>query len=64
MYDTEDRPKRIYPEWFSCILSEQKAVEEVTKENSEDIVFDMATKILELGNKLRNEAQDELDLER
>lgn len=64
VYDTEDRPKRIYPEWFSCILSEQKAVEEVTKDNSEDIVFDMATKILELGNKLRTEAQDELDLER
>lgn len=65
MYDTEDRPKRFFPEWYSCVISEQKLQgEEVNSENSEDIVFDMATKMLDLGVKLSTEVQEELELSR
>lgn len=33
-------------------------------ENSEDVVFDMATKILDLGITLSTEVQEELELSR
>jgi hypothetical protein len=65
VYDTEDRPKRFFPEWYSCTLSEQKPNgDEVSMENSEDVVFDMATKILDLGITLSSEVQEELELSR
>lgn len=65
VYDTEDRPKRFFPEWYSCTISEQKTSgEENGQENSEDIVFDMATKILDLGITLSSEVQEELELSR
>lgn len=65
VYDIEDRPKRYFPEWYSCVLQEQKIPgEELTAENSEDLVFDMATRLLDLGKKLRTEPQDELELSR
>jgi hypothetical protein len=68
VFNTEDRPKRFFPEWYSCVLHEQKTPggEELTPENSEDMVFDMASKLLELGLKLRSETQvqEELELSR
>ena len=65
VYDTEDRLKRFFPEWYSCTLSEQKPNgDEVSMENSEDVVFDMATKILDLGITLSSEVQEELELSR
>lgn len=65
VYDLEDIPKRYFPEWYSCVIQEQKLPgEEITAENSEDLVFDMATKLLDLGNKLRTEPHDELELSR
>jgi hypothetical protein len=65
VYNTEDRPKRFFPEWYSCTLSEQKSSsEESGGESSEDIVFDMATKILDLGITLSTEVQEELELSR
>lgn len=65
VYDLEDIPKRYFPEWYSCVIQEQKLPgEDLTAENSEDLVFDMATKLLDLGNKLRTEPQEELELSR
>ncbi len=65
VYDLEDIPKRYFPEWYSCVIQEQKLPgEELTQDNSEDLVFDMATKLLDLGNKLRSEPQEELELSR
>lgn len=61
VYNTEDRPKRFFPEWYSTVLQEQKS-DDLTAENSEDLVFDMATNLLELGIKLRTEVQEELEL--
>jgi hypothetical protein len=63
VYDIEDRPKRYFPEWYSCVLQEQKSQgEDLTAENSEDLVFDMASKLLDLGNKIGTEPEDELEL--
>lgn len=62
--DVEDRPKRYFPEWYSCIIQEQKSPEELNSENSEELVFDMASKLFELGNKLQAEVQEELELSR
>lgn len=64
VYNTEDRPKRFFPGWYSCVLSEQKLPgEDITAENSEDIVFDMACRILELGVKLSTEVKEDDELE-
>jgi hypothetical protein len=64
VYNLEDRPNRFFPEWYSCVIQEQKFAGEVTAENSEDIVFEMACRLLELGSKLKNEPQEELELSR
>jgi len=68
VFNTEDRPRRFFPEWYSCVLHEQKTPggEELTAENSEDMVYDMANKLLELGLKLQSETQvqEELELNR
>eukprot|EP01031_Cornospumella_fuschlensis_P025150 gene25150-30374_t len=64
VFNTEDRPRRFFPEWYSCIIQEQKSAdEELTAENYLDVVFEMATKLLDIGTKLRNEqSQEELEI--
>lgn len=62
VFDTEDRPKRFFPEWYSCVLQEQRSLEELTEENSLDIVYEMATKLLDVGNKLKEQPQEELEI--
>lgn len=66
VYNLEDRPNRFFPEWYSCVLNEQKTAgdETLTADNSEDLVFEMASKLLDLGLKLRTEPQEELELSR
>lgn len=66
VYNLEDRPTRYFPEWYSTVIQEQKSPgeETLTAENSEDIVFDMATRLLDLGLKLKSEPQEELELSR
>ena len=66
VYNTEDRPKRFFPEWYSCVIQEQKIPgEELSAENSEDLVFDMATKLLDLGRTLQSQSNhEEIELTR
>lgn len=66
VYNLEDRPNRFFPEWYSTVLQEQKSPgdDTLTAENSEEVVFDMATRLLDLGSKLKTEPQEELELSR
>lgn len=65
VYNIEDRPKRFFPEWYSCTIQERKSqTDEITDENCKDIVSELAHRLLEIGSSLRNEAQEELDLSR
>lgn len=66
VYNVEDRPKRYFPEWYSCTIQERKSAgDEVTEENCKDVVFEMSSRLLEVGEGLRSDAQqDELDLGR
>lgn len=66
VYNLEDRPNSVFPNWFSCVLQEQKSSGEdtLTAENSEEVVFDMACRLLDLGLKLKSEQQEELELSR
>eukprot|EP01041_Mallomonas_annulata_P013741 gene13741-29223_t len=65
VYNVEDRPQRLYPEWYSCTIQERKSqVEELTSENCIDIVHDLATGLLEVGKGLQTEAQEEVELNR
>lgn len=64
MYSVEDRPKRHFPEWYSCTIQEKKAlVDEVNSENCREIVYEIANRLNEVGNALFAESH-ELDLTR
>jgi hypothetical protein len=53
VYCVEDRPRRYFPEWYSCNMPEKKVqVEEITDENCKDIVFDLSTRLLTTGSGL------------
>jgi len=65
IYCVEDRPQRLYPEWYSCTIQERKSpIEDVNSENSIDIVHDLANGLLAVGKGLQNEAQEEVELNR
>ena len=62
VYSVEDRPKRYFPEWYSTTVQERKsAIEDITPENCLDVVFETASKLLEIGNGLES---NELELSR
>jgi hypothetical protein len=63
VYNIEDRPSRIYPEWYSCTIQERKSgTEDVNSENAKDVVFDLSVKLLEIGKRLSVETAENLDL--
>ena len=65
IYNIEDRPRRVFPEWFSGAIPEKKAASEDIKEDNCTIVaFDLASKLLKIGDILQSEHQEELDFSR
>ena len=63
VYNIEDRPGRIYPEWYSCTIQERKSgTEDVNSENAKDVVFDLSVKLLEIGKRLSVDTSEQLDL--
>ena len=65
IYNIEDRPKRFFPEWYSCTIQERKSQsDEITDENCKDVVVELADRLLDIGSSLQNEAQEDLDLSR
>lgn len=64
VFSVEDRPKRDFPEWYSCTFPEKKSSDEFTEESCKDVVFDIATKLLKIGESLRSQQSDELELSR
>jgi hypothetical protein len=65
VYCVEDRPKRFFPEWYSCNLQERKSPgEDIKEDNCTLIAFDMANRLLDVGSGLQEEVQEELDLAR
>lgn len=63
VYSVEDRPQRLYPDWYSSVIAEKKSgSEDVNSENCKDIVFDLSSKLLELGKRITKE-QHRTDLE-
>ena len=65
VYTVEDRPQRVFPEWYSSVVQEKKAsVDELTEENCKDVVHDMALNLLEIGKGLQTEVSEDIDLSR
>lgn len=59
VYSVEDQPKRYFPEWYSCTIQERKSiVDDVTVENCKEIVYELAKRLLEVGNALVNESHE------
>lgn len=65
IYCVEDRPARLYPEWYSCTIQERKsAVEDLSSGNIVDIVHDLAHGLSVVGKGLQSEVQQEVELNR
>lgn len=65
IYCVEDRPQRLYPEWYSCTIQERKShVEDVNSDNCKDIVTDLASGLIEVGKGLQVEGHEEVELSR
>ena len=65
VYTVEDRPQRVFPEWYSSVVQEKKAsVEELTEENCKDVIHEMAVNLLEIGKGLQAESSEDIDLSR
>lgn len=65
VYCVEDRPKRFFHHWFSGFVQEKKAsIEEIREDNCTIVAFDLATRLLEIGNILYQEGLDDLEFDR
>lgn len=65
VYNVEDRPARMFPEWYSSVVQEKKAsVDELTEENCKDVVHEMAVNLMEIGKGLQAESSEDIDLSR
>ena len=53
VYNIEDRPRRCYPEWFSCVIQERRSqVEDVSPETCSEVVHEMASGLFDIGKGL------------
>ena len=60
IYCVEDRPQRLYPEWYSSTFPERKArSDDITADNCKDVVFEVSTKLLDVGGKISAEQQND-----
>ena len=65
VYCVEDRPKRFFPEWYSGTIQEKKSsVEDIREENCTLVAFELATRLLDIGDILQSENFEELDFAR
>ena len=63
IYNVEDRPERVYPEWYSCSLQERKAnVEEITAENVNDIVHEVSNALFKVGKILQTTPHEDVEM--
>ena len=54
VYSVEARPKRYFPEWYSCVLPEKKgSSEELNGDSGKDVVHDLAQNLFDMGTRLR-----------
>jgi hypothetical protein len=50
VFNTEDRPERFYPEWYSCVIQERRSnVEEITAESANEVVLELAEGMITVG---------------
>ena len=60
VYCVEDRPRRYFPEWYSCQIAEKKAqAEDITDENCKDVVFDLSSRLLNTESTLTPESLED-----
>lgn len=65
IYNVEDRPIRYYPEWYSCIIQEKRSVsDEVDENTAKDVVDDLSRGMIEVGKKLINNSNGNMELNR
>ena len=65
IYSVEDRPDRVYPEWYSCVIQERKSqIESLDTESCKDVVHNLATGLFEVGKGIKNEQRDDVELSR
>lgn len=61
----EDRAERSFPEWYSTFIEERSSSnEDGTLESNPSIVVELASGLFEIGNKLKSESAEEVELNR
>jgi len=64
VYMVEERPQRIYSEWYSCMVQEKRSsTEDISIENCKDVVYDVSAKLIELGKLISTQASPDLDIQ-
>ena len=63
IYNVEDKPTRVYPEWYSTVIQKKKSViESIDAESCKDVAHSLAMGLLEVGAGIRNEQKDDVEL--
>ena len=63
IYCVEDRPERVYTDWYSCTLQERKAnVEEITPESVNDIVYEVSNSLFEVGKVIKTQQYEDVEM--
>lgn len=65
VYCVEDRPQRIFPEWYSCLIAEKRSqTDEFNGESSKDTVIELAAGLLEVGRGLQSVSNSDVEISR
>jgi hypothetical protein len=65
VYTVEDRPQRIFPEWYSCLIAEKRSPsDDFNAESSKEVVLDLASGLLEVGRGLQAVSSADVEISR
>jgi hypothetical protein len=65
VYTVEDRPQRIFPEWYSCLIAEKRSPsDDFNAESSKEVVLDLASGLMEVGRGLQAVSSADVEISR
>ena len=63
IYSVEDKPSRVYPEWYSTVIEEKKSsIESIDTESCKDVVSQLTAGLLDVGIGIKKENRDDVEL--
>ena len=63
IYSVEDKPTRVYPEWYSTVIQEKKSsIESIDTESCKDVIHQLAMGLFEVGVGIKREQKVDVEL--